>query len=73
MMVPPPSAPGDRSDEKRAGSAAAARMSAWALSTQKPTPSGVCSVGACHQTGASRRKAVNTSSGKPAGEDGRGR
>src|SRR5690348_2604778 len=32
---------------------------------QKPSPSGVCSVGSCQRTGAIDRSRVNTSCGKP--------
>ena len=66
MIVPPPSCPGPRSDENVVASAAAARTSVWRLTTQNPTPSGVCSVGSCHQTGASRRSRQKTSCGNPA-------
>src|ERR1700677_1891409 len=64
-MVPPPSMPGPRSDENSSASEATAMMSACALSTQNPVPSGVWAVAGCHHTGASRRSLVNTWSGNP--------
>ena len=73
MMVPPPSAPGPGSDENVSASEATAMMSAWVLTTQKPTPSGVCRSGRCHHTGASRRSRVKTLVGEAARRTGRDR
>jgi hypothetical protein len=50
---------------RRISSAAPARHSTYVLTTQNPSPAGVCGVGGWNDTGASRRRWAKTSWGKP--------
>ena len=68
MSVPPPGAPGARSDENVSASAPMACISACRLTTQKPTPSGVWAVGSWNHTGASCAQQGEGVVGEPVGE-----
>src|SRR5262245_51043674 len=64
-IVPPYGRSPPRSDEYVDASLRTARDSACVATDQKPSPPGVCAVGGCHQTGASRRWITNASCGNP--------
>ena len=72
-MVPPPVAPGARSEEYVSASAATAAMSACLLTTQKPTPSGVCTVGPVPPHRGLGPEPGEDLVGEAVDEDGRGR
>src|SRR5258705_12940374 len=63
--VPPNCREPPVTDEYVCGSRNTARVSAYEATDQKPSPSGVLSVGSCQYTGASRRCTSKRSCGKP--------
>src|SRR5882762_11278160 len=63
--VPPNGREPPVTDEKVSGSRNTARVSAYEATDQKPSPSGVLSVGSCQYTGASRRCTSKSECGKP--------
>ena len=63
IMIPPPSASGDFSDEKVCQSRDTATTSSYLVATQKPCSLPSVSVGGWNHTGASRRRYVNHSCG----------
>src|SRR5262249_35715041 len=65
-VVPPYGRVPPVSDEYAAGSCTTLMHAPWPWTDQNPSPSGVCSVGSCHRTGAIDRSRVNTSWGNPA-------
>src|SRR5262249_9430008 len=64
-VVPPCGRVPPVSDEYAAGSWTTVMHAACPWTDQKPSPSGVCTVGSCHRTGAIARSRANTSCGKP--------
>ena len=64
--VPPAQRPPPPSDEYVTASFWICSVSAYVATDQKPSPSGVCAVGSCQNTGATRRWTAKTSCGKPA-------
>ena len=63
--VPPKGRSPPVTEENVSGSRRTARVSAWVATDQKPSPSGVCSVGPCQNTGAARRWISNKRWGNP--------
>jgi hypothetical protein len=61
MAVPPAARIPPRSEENVAASRWTASTSAWRLTTQNPSPSGVRAVGSCQCTGSWSRSQVKTS------------
>src|SRR5690349_18722939 len=64
-IVPPYARAPPRSEEYVTGSSSTASVSACVATDQNPSPPGVCTVGGCQYTGASRRCTTNTSCGNP--------
>ena len=65
IAVPPRSRMPPRSDENVAASRSTVLTSAWRVTTQKPSPSGVRAVGSCQETGSWSRSQRNRSCGNP--------